>query len=275
MSIFLLFLRALSLSFLCSTFALAQDGATLKASDEGQLRFVSALSLWRGNPVELRGNLAFPNGDQAKWPAVILFHGSAGQGYRDRSWSQFFIENGFATFQVDYLIGRGLRQATREGPADPNDVTGSFDYLIQHPRIDSNRVVLMGFSRGGSILLSARSRFAVTEGKQLPMAYIGMYPGCERLRVSPNSPKEPVLIMVGDQDNLSSASVCEDVVQRVRREPGELKVIVLPGATHAFDDDETRTVDWGGLRVPIRADPELAKQAQRQVLAFLKSLSGR
>lgn len=253
----------------------AQESAPLKASDEGRLSFVSEMSFWKGKPVELTGRLTFPERGESKWPAVIIFHGSAGQGYRDRSWARYLLENGFATFEVDYLSGRGLRRATKEGPADPFDVIGSFSFLTRHPRIDPNRVALLGFSRGGSIVISSRNHFEVAQDKPRPKAYVGLYPGCERLSITSASPKEPMLIMVGDDDNLSKSSVCEDAARRNRREPNEVQVIVFPGATHAFDDDMAGTVNFGGISVTIRPAPELARQAQIKAAEFLKQEFGR
>jgi Acetyl xylan esterase (AXE1) len=70
------------------------------------------------------------------------------------------VQLGISTFVIDGFTGRGL---TVVGPNQALlgrlnlivDIYRSLDILAQHPRVDPDRIVLMGFSRGGQAALYA------------------------------------------------------------------------------------------------------------------------
>lgn len=249
--------------------------STLAGGGTGTFRFPSPDSYWRGQNHDLIGTLEFPRRGPRRWPAMILFHGSAGPGYRSDSWARFFRRHGIATFRVDYFTTRGLRRAGRGGPASAGDVTGAIRILATHPNIDRARIGVIGFSRGGSIVLMSRRYSPSQTGNVRPAIFVAFYPGCERLRLRRRGPTAPLLIVVGSEDTLSRPEACEARAREARAMGKAVRTIVLPGGTHAFDVRRSRTVRWRGRRVEIRSDPRLTRIARRHVLAAVKAAFGR
>jgi len=121
----------------------------------------------KATPVTLGGELRFPAAPVAgaKLPVVIIVHGSGGNNSGQDNWARVFNQMGVATFMLDSLSGRGLTQVNtdqeRLGRFNMTlDVFRAQEMLAAHPRIDAERIALIGGSRGGAaVLYSAMRRF--------------------------------------------------------------------------------------------------------------------
>jgi predicted dienelactone hydrolase len=87
-------------------------------------------------------------------PVVVLIHGSGGMGPNIEMWAREFNAIGVATFAIDGFTGRGLTQTSTNQALLGRlnfilDVYRGLDVLAKRPRVDSQRIALMGFSRGG------------------------------------------------------------------------------------------------------------------------------
>lgn len=242
---------------------------TLTAADAGTMQFPSDNSFWKGEKVDLIGKLSFPEKVTGKVPAMVIMHGSAGQGYRDQNWSNFFLKNGIATFQVDYYTTRGLTRGGQGGPKAPQDVSGAVKFLTTHPNIDASRIGTLGFSRGGTIVLMSWQLDARDFGGQSPVLNVALYPGCEVLQITPNTTDASNVIIVGDRDNLSSASICERLGTQAKTFNKNVAVHVMPGGTHAFDDNQGGTVQFGSTTVTVSPSPALTAQSMEIVRAAM------
>jgi len=108
-----------------------------------------------GKAVTIAGQLRFPQGASGRLPAVILQHGSGGVSGGHELWAKTLNEMGIASFLVDSFSGRGIvststNQALLGRLNMVLDGYRAFDVLANHPRIDSARIAVMGFSRGVS-----------------------------------------------------------------------------------------------------------------------------
>ena len=107
-----------------------------------------------GANLTLLGILAFPDGT-GPFPAVILMHGCSGPGRPDVSWSAVLRGWGYATLSLDSFGGRGIREVCTTRLLNPEDrlpdAFAALALLATHPRIDRERMVLMGFSHGGGV----------------------------------------------------------------------------------------------------------------------------
>ena len=119
-----------------------------------------------GKPFTIAGELRFPQSSAARFPAVILQHGSSGSAGRDELWAKIFNEMGIASFVVDSFSGRGLTRISLNrslfGPFDTIlDAYRAFDVLSKHPRIDPTRIAIMAIFTGRLIaaLYSSLKRF--------------------------------------------------------------------------------------------------------------------
>ena len=138
-----------------------------------------------GKPVTVAGEFRVAQGT-GKLPVVVLMHGSSGVGATTEAWVHAFNAMGISTFVIDGFTGRGL---TVVGPNQALlgrlnlivDIYRSLEILAKHPRVDPDRIVLMGFSRGGQAALYASldrfNKLWNKSGVQFA-AYIPFYPDC-------------------------------------------------------------------------------------------------
>jgi len=138
-----------------------------------------------GKPVTLTGELRLPK-PSGRQPLVILIHGSGGIAGFVTDWEQDLNAMGVATFIFDSFTPRGIDN-TRDDQAQLGrlnmivDAYRALELLAKNPRIDPNRIALMGFSRGGQATLYASvKRFQRMFGPaNLEFAaYIPFYPDC-------------------------------------------------------------------------------------------------
>lgn len=194
-------------------------------------------------PVTLTAALRLPPGT-AKAPAVILLHGSGGaSGYVDE-WARMLTDQGVASLMLDCFTGRGIDTtfANQEQLGRLSmivDAYRAFDVLAKHARIDSNRVALMGFSRGGqAALYAAVRRFQDMHGPQLGRfaGYLSFYPACHiRYRDDEHLVDRPVHVLHGTSDDLNPIEPCRAYVARARQAGANIELHEFPGARHVFD----------------------------------------
>ena len=101
----------------CYALAAEEPKVSLGQDDSGKIWFASAGSIAKGadggryvvddRPVTIAGELQFPPG-AGPFPAIILAHGCAGNGYAESTWTPLLHQWGYATFVVDSFGGRGI-----------------------------------------------------------------------------------------------------------------------------------------------------------------------
>ena len=114
-----------------------------------------------GDSVQISGKLQLP---KKKWtgrrPAVVILHGGGGGSTNEEVWARSFRKIGIATFDLDSNSARGCRKQEKkviickngylhQGLGHIPDAYRALSLLSTHPRIDPNRIGLMGFSIGG------------------------------------------------------------------------------------------------------------------------------
>ena len=198
-----------------------------------------------GTPVTLAGELRIPRMGNDRLPAVILLHGSGGLGGTDGNnvvWSNLLNSAGIATFGIDSFTGRrivmtAIDQTQLGRLAMIVDAYRAFDLLSRHPRIDPAHIALMGFSRGGqSALYASVQRFQRLHGPAEFAAYVAFYPDCTSTYHEDDVvTAAPIVMLHGSADNYNLATNCSSLVERIKRNGGDIRQIVYPGAYHVFD----------------------------------------
>lgn len=223
------------------------------ASDTGLITFQSAGSLQRdadlgpfafsSATVTLTGELFLPEG-AGPFPAIVLAHGCAGNRTVEPAWGRFLRAAGYATFNVDSLHGRNLREVcTQPGALFPvqrlADVYGALRYLATHPNIDAKRVALMGFSHGGIVAMFASTTWAKEKfaAGALPAfrAFIPFYPYCNPIFPERDRVSAPVRIHTGSADDWTPAKPCADLAASLKASGHDVAVSIYPDAFHGFD----------------------------------------
>jgi dienelactone hydrolase len=190
------------------------------------------------------GDLELPPGPAARYPAVLVVHGSGGVGGREDRWADELRRAGLATFQLDSFTGRGIvftaeDQDQLSGVAMIGDAYRALELLVTHPRIDPGRIAMMGFSKGGLVALySALTRFHRLHGP--PAArfaqHVAFYPPCSVTYVGDEAVTErPIRLFVGTADDLAAIGPCRAYVERLRRAGADAQLHEYAGAAHGFD----------------------------------------
>jgi dienelactone hydrolase len=241
------------LLLLAATFSLAGAAQDLKSETQGRIDFTSFTPKTmfdlarerRQNWTEQRiwGDLTLPKGADEKVPAIVLMHGSGGVERSMAQWVDAFNEIGVATFVVHVFEPRGVKrtaenQALVPYAADLMDAFQALLLLASHPRIDSSRIGVMGFSRGGSVAFQSAIeplRHAVVKSDLRFALHIPMYAGCSQVYWSPQITKAPMLNLVGAEDDYSTAEPCEQLAKRYADAGASIRTIKYAGANHSWD----------------------------------------
>ncbi len=178
-------------------------------------------------------------------PVVVLIHGSGGMGANIEMWAREFNAMGVATFAIDGFTGRGLTQTSTNQALLGRmnfilDIYRGLDVLAKHPRVDPQRVVLMGFSRGGQAALYASlKRFHQLWNKSGVefAAYIPFYPDCATTFTGDTDlADKPIHIFGGTVDDYNPIALCKSYAERLKAAGRDVQVTEYPNAPHSFDN---------------------------------------
>lgn len=237
----------------------------------------------RGQPVaippgiELTGELYRPLGDGV-FPAVVMLHGCAGRSAKEREdeGGAYFASLGYVLLIVDSFRPRGIGDRCAQSfgaPADRvMDAFGALLYLARLPFIDPDRIAVLGYSQGGEVALSAVKLDGIgTQFERKFRAAVAYYPLCE---VSIGAVSAPTVILIGELDEITPAQQCREMMARRSGEGAALRLVVYPGAHHAFNSVRLRGKPeyfFGHLEYNEAAD----HAAHREMLAALRDAFGR
>ncbi|QPF82381.1 dienelactone hydrolase family protein [Bradyrhizobium genosp. L] len=196
-----------------------------------------------GKPVTVGGEFRIAQGS-GRLPVVVLMHGSSGVGSAMDGWVRHFNGMGISTFVIDGFSGRGL---TATGPNQALlgrlnlivDIYRSLEILAKHPRVDPERIVLMGFSRGGQATLYASldrfNKLWNKSGVQFA-AYIPFYPDCStRYLGDTEVAARPIRIFHGTPDDYNPVASCKAYVARLQEAKRDVVLTEYPDSAHGFD----------------------------------------
>ena len=190
----------------------------------------------------LQGLLRRPSG-AGPFPAIVLLHSCNGSWKRlDERWGKQIAPWGYVTLTVDSFGPRGIEESCGNGsPTEMAfDAYRALDFLVRQHAVDPDRVAVLGFSQGGWLALSSVEEGVVERSSAHKFrAAAAFYPNCRAIQ---GNLTVPALIMIGELDDWTSVEGCrrlaeggDDYGVSRRHEGAPIKLIVYPGAYHAFD----------------------------------------
>ncbi len=226
---------------------------------------------------EIAGEFYRPSGE-GPFPSVVLLHGCAGRGPKaaEDAAAARFVALGYAVLIVDSFGPRGVKERCTEGqpPVDRvADAYGGLLYLAHLPLVDAERVAVVGLSQGGGVAISAVEFNGIDSvfDRHFRTA-VAYYPLCAALT---GSVSVPTLILIGALDDWAPAQACRDMMVRRSSEGAPMRLVVYPGAYHAFNTtvlrDGPRTVFGHHVEYNEAAD----RAAWQEVVAALRQAFGR
>ena len=218
----------------------------------------------------IEGYLTKPSGD-GPFPAVVLLHSCLGLPPDRSAIGNMIAGWGYVALFVDDFGTRDLKQTcTVDFPESVADAYGALNYIARFAFVDRTRIAALGYSQGADTAVTiASGRFAsafvLSQGAKFKAA-AAFYPPCAnqggaRLAL-------PTLVLVGDRDNVTPAADCARLARAQPHGISKLKLIVLAGADHVFDNPGFT----GGARVYgmwLKYDGAAAEQAKAELHRFL------
>lgn len=206
-------------------------------------------------PVTIAGELRLPAADSRYGganalaanelsPAVILIHGSGGiLPYHER-WVQELQSVGIATLLLDSFSARGIvntanDQTQLSSLAMMIDAYRGLGVLAEDPRIDANRIAVMGFSKGAvASVYSSSARFTkmyAPRGLRF-VAHVGIYTPCYQYREDDVVTGSPIRLFHGAADDFVSSAPCKAYIARLTRNGADARLTEYPNAHHLYDN---------------------------------------
>ena len=120
--------------------------------------------------VDLHASFEMPTGVAAPVPAVLLLHGYGEERSVWRDFTRQLADRGWAVMSLD-LRGHGESKTRNQRPIQPSpdwktsahefpvDLDPALDWLKARPRIDTQKIVVIGTGTGANLALIASGRF--------------------------------------------------------------------------------------------------------------------
>lgn len=270
----------------------APSGAQVKVSSE--LVSFTAATAYDGG-VTVRGELRVPESGRDRASAVLILHSSGGINGTGAFYAEALNQAGIATLEI-VMFGRGHAWQTTRNTMP--HAYGSLLFLAGHPRIEPNRIGVIGFSYGGIMSLIMASEEVTqqyTGGKARFAAHLANYPACfAHFTILSGTNKfygpgtyrrltgAPVHILAGDKDDFDDPDSCTKLVAAFPEEGRRhLAATVYPGAHHSWDHQagyrayyDSRARKGQGGTVRLQWDPEIAAKSRRFAVEFFSTNLG-
>jgi dienelactone hydrolase len=240
-------------------------------------------------------------------PVVIALHGCNGLWSRRAGHQHELLASmqarvralhaeGYAVVLPDSFNPRGRSEVCTVKIGNPTitpatrrlDALGALAFVAAQPGVDRERIVLMGWSHGGSTTLAAINgedrevaQFrAAADASPFFRAAVAFYPGCAAsLRAGSRfRPVTPVRVHIGALDDWTPATPCADLHACMQARGADFVVTVYPDSHHGFDapfggvillEDVPNGVH-PGAGVHVGPNPHARAAANASVRAFLR-----
>jgi dienelactone hydrolase len=249
-----------------------------------------------GEEKTLRAQWFVPPADKATGAAAILVHGCGGLGAnrklnaRHAAAKDWLLERGIAVVFPESFTSRRFeevctvkmqsRTITQRDRVE--DVMAAHAWLKKQSGVDAKKIVLWGWSHGGSTVLNTvthRSVLGEVSDDVKFVEAIAFYPGCSPF-AKDNSPQKissPLTILMGDADDWTPAAPCAAFVGRLKNNDQPASITLYPGAYHDFDNpagklrvrSEVPNGVNAGKGVTVGPDPKAREDAMAKIDAIL------
>jgi dienelactone hydrolase len=237
----------------CQTPQAGTTTITFPSSTYSDLRQLLAREAPTG-AVTVKASLGFPEQARNRYPAVIVVHGLG--GYRDSNEGYVAAElrkAGFATLTYDSFAARGVTGAALQGSAGyllPGvaDAFAALRLLSGGPRIDADRITIIGFSYGAEVAhLAALEplRSALNPGEGRFAAHVAFYPGGTYGAIAETGAHTgaPVLMLLGGKDENLPVAKIENYLAYARAAgtPAPIETVIYPTGYHGWTSPDLPT----------------------------------
>lgn len=244
----------------------AAQSERLSGDRSGRIQFesVNVPDMWQfarknnSNTTQLSvwGDLLMPKNVSGKVPALVIMHGSGGvEPWAYDLWAAKLNPAGVAVFVVDSYKPRGVQETNTNQlgdqvtmPSQTADALNALRVLATHPGIDSNRIYVIGMSRGGNpAFYSAWPMYqaAVNTNGAKFAGHIPMYPGMCNIRYRADHAEKataPIFFALPDREreDYQDVAICQRYAKELADAGNTVTVKEYKGAYHAWDGGARR-----------------------------------
>jgi carboxymethylenebutenolidase len=207
---------------------------------------LSLVSCQTGNAQEPR-RLSGPDTSATVWgvleiphasgphPGVVILHGSFGWRPAYAQFAGALADSGFVALAINCFAETGRdtipEQRPQMQPRWQAAIRSAVDYLRAQPFVNSERLGLVGFSRGAFLAVSVASSMPAIK------AVVDYFGGIDTSNASLEDQVRDfpaLLILHGEADTVVPVSRAYQLRQAVIDRGGEVEMHIYPGAQHAF-----------------------------------------
>lgn len=213
--------------------------ATLAATPKIETREIN----YKVNGATFKGFLALPEGKN-KVPGVLVIHEWWGHNEYARKRARMLAELGYAAFALDmYGEGKSTNDPKVAGHMMNETISsgqikarfdGAMKVLKDEPRVEQDKIAAIGYCFGGNVVLSMAE---ASEPLKAVVSFHGSYPAHAELKKG--SVKSEVLVLHGAEDQFTTKEALEQLKKDLDAAGAKYKVVIYPGAKHAFSDPES------------------------------------
>jgi dienelactone hydrolase len=198
-------------------------------------------------PATVTGELYLPPKASGPVPAMVLKHGSGGldgpTGTNIRKWAATFAGWGIAAFVVDSFGPRGIKEtATNQGQlsswADVADALAALQILGADPRIDKNRIGIVGWSRGAGVAVDTALetvRKSVIKDDLKFALHVAFYAPADVQYRDRATDMSPMMFFHGEADNYTPIGPVREFSDWAQSQGNPVSFIAYPKSYHDFD----------------------------------------
>ena len=160
---------------------------------------------------------------------------------RHQAMADFLVDQGYSAVFPDSLTPRGETELCTQKIGSRKidqterraDALGTLAWVASQPWAQPARIALLGWSHGGSAVLSSTdaSRTDVRGQAVKPAIAVAFYPGCAAANKAGYKPSAPLVLMLGEKDDWTPPGPCIALGKAVGAE-----VNVYADSYHDFDN---------------------------------------
>jgi dienelactone hydrolase len=196
-------------------------------------------------PARVAASLHLPMQALPPFPCMVILTSSAGvQRHREHYYAQALNDAGCAALIVDSFTGRGVRRTVADqslvsAAQMEGDAFAALALLRADPRIDPDRIGVMGVSKGGGAALGTAIAVRQRWRGGFPHLFdlhVAICPGATAQHRDPTTHGRPIYFMLAGRDDYTPAALAVGYAERMRAAGNRrIKVKVFSGAHHGWE----------------------------------------
>lgn len=254
-----------------------EEEIPVEESQPNETALVSEEITYSADSVDMKGYLAYKNGNDEKVPGILVVHEWWGHNDYARKRTDMLAELGYVAIAVD-MYGDGK---TASHPNDAGKFSGmvmqnidgakarfvaAMEALKSNPKVDSNRIAAIGYCFGGSVALSMANL-------GLDLDAVAAFHSGVQLPVQPQQGgvKAKILVCNGADDGFIAEGSAEAYQKAMEEAGAEVEYISYEGAKHSFTSPEADSLG-NAFSLPLAYNEKADNDSWAKLQALLNSV---